>query len=102
MCKHCNSPGRNLAQSPAPTDRPCAIKTDTADQRRTDTTNIYIGVAKLLNFRPKSVYDKRGITSHIISKYFLQELFFWGGGFGISVVNERATIFLATRFRFKT
>ena len=70
MCKHPNNRGRILAESPASTDTPCVIRTDTGVQRRPDSANIYIGVAKLLNFRPKSVYDKRGITSRIISKYF--------------------------------
>jgi hypothetical protein len=91
MCKHSNNPGRNLAESPALTDTPCAIKTDTRDQRKVDIANIYISVAKLLNFRPKSVYDKRGITRHIISKYFFTRIVL---GFGISVVNSSAIVLL--------
>jgi hypothetical protein len=58
-----------LAESPASTDTPCVIRTDTGVQKRADSANIYISVAKLLNFRPKSVYDKRGISSRIVSKY---------------------------------
>jgi len=70
MCKHPDNPGRILAEGPTSTDTPCVIRTDTGVQRRADYANIYISVAKLLNFRPKSVYDKRGITSRIISKSF--------------------------------
>ena len=70
MCKYPNNAGRMLAERPASTDTPCVIRTHTGVQTRADVANIYISVAKLLNFRPKSVYDKRGLTSSIISKYF--------------------------------